>query len=229
MADQEVDSTNRVINKSSDSFRQKMEVENMQVTRLKEATAYRAGESLLKLFSALKCDRTSIVSQSIDLTESDKGYNGTVTYSINTIHDGDTKLASIPVSFKEGTAELPESIVVESVLKAAEGTRKKIEASLRKEVSDWIDSRNVAASLTKIASAGPSPAGSTLAPVLSLDKTWLPTDIKVGDLLFIGNAKYRVTSGDAGKLSADSDGSFWTMSLVSESADPKEEAKRIIY
>lgn len=228
-----VQDSNMIFHKVSDSIRQTQEMDASKELRSKEAVAFVAVNPILRMFAILKCDRPEIVTQTIDLKAENNGYSGTVSYSVSSFHEGGKKIVTIPVTFKESALELPDPIVVESLLKSAEGLNRKVEANLRREVDELValhaSPLEVKANLEKVASAGPHQAD-VVSPVIRIDKTWLPADLKVGELLFIGGSKYRIVSGDEGKLSSDSDGSFFTLSLVHETAYfPDEKAKNVIY
>ena len=230
MTDSDSAQQDLIFHKAADTGRLHAEMLDSQSVRLKEALAFRASQEVLALVASLKCEGSHVISQTIELAESEKGLNGKVSYAVSTIHGGDTRLVTIPVMVKEGAVTVPEAIVVESILNSAKGMQKTAALNLRNEVDEFISNRTavVEPELTKVASAGPSAPCSNMASVINCDKTWLPSDLKVGDTLFIGSAKYKVTNGSIGKLSSDSDGSFWTLSLVSEMADPKENLVTIL-
>jgi len=223
-------SENLIFHKVADTGRYRKEGEELRLRRVREGLAFETSKKLLTLFADLHCDKAAVVSQTIDLTETEKGFDGKISYSLGTIHAGETKIVEIPVSFVDGNPQIPEKSVVESVLSSTEGDRKKTNAMLRKEVDDFIAAKSTILSvpISKTASSAPS-AANVLAPVMNIEKTWLPCDVKVGDVLFVDGAKYRVTSGDHKKLASESSGCFWTLTLCYEHTDLKETPKHIIY
>ena len=169
-----------IFHRSADTGRLFLETASSQVVREKESVAFRASAGIVGLFASAKCDAPTVISQTIDLTESEKGMNGKISFAVSAIYKGDTRLVSVPVVVKEGKSEMPESTVIEALLNSAAGMQKTAALALRNEVDAFIANRTTevkSEGMAKVASAGPTASTSHFAAVIQVDKPWMPADI----------------------------------------------------
>ena len=220
--------TVEITNKMPDSRRQNDERTALVDNRQMNFYAAFIGEELANFIkkSVQKIDRVDVAATKTDLTKNEEGkYNGTIRYAVRVLHAGQTKDTPITIVCKDGKNEMPSADALNAELDTIKGNEDKAaEADAAKGAAEKKAMAELADTLiTKEASAGPV-AGGTLAPVLHVDKTWLPASLKSDDMVSIDGVRYVITGDDHNKLSAASDGAFWTLRIVDESHTP--DAKR---
>jgi hypothetical protein len=217
-------SEQEILNKSQDSYRQRAEIESMKVLRAEDSIAMESCSKILSRLSALKCEAISVRSYKSNLTNSEKGFNGTLHYLISMVHGGDNKTAEVSLEVKDSVVEPIEVKITEETLTSTPGEKSVLAAKIREEIDARLAlfAAPTEKPIEKSAAAGPCAPNSFLSPVIHADKQWLPSCLKPGEFVFLGGAKYVVVNDDHAKLSADSDGHMWTLQLVSEISKAKK-------
>jgi hypothetical protein len=177
----------------------------------------------------LKIDKVEVIETLPKLVLGDNHkYNGTVDFTVNALQAGKTKKASIRVTCTDGVIAMPDTTALSAELNTIVSNE---DASYNAMVAKDAEMKQAAKELVdgfeKAASAGPV-AGAVITPVIHVDKTWLPSSLKAGDTVSLDGVRYAITGDDHNKLSASSDGSFWTLRVVDETMTPKTNVKRMI-
>jgi hypothetical protein len=177
------------------------------------------GTNLINLLkkSALKIDNVSILNtaSALDKTEN-SNYSGNIEFTTRVIHGGYNKKLNLIVECKESKYTLPDISAVGAKLDATDCEENITLLDIQKQDEEGkkaLAEMNVG--LTKTASSSPFPS-TGLSEILHVDKTWLPDSLKVDDVVNIDGVKYKIANDSHNKLSTDSDGSFWTLRLISE-------------
>ena len=214
--------TVEITNRMPDTARQSDERTALAETRQINSYAGLLGAALATHIkkNVAKIDRVDILETKANLKTNDAGkYDGTVEYAIRVLHAGKTKETPITIVCSNSDNEMPSTDALNAELDKVKANedKKADEIKAAADAENKIMAELASELIQKEASAGPV-AGSVLAPVLHVDKTWLPASLKAGDAISVDGVRYTITGDDHNKLSAASDGSFWTLRILDEVA-----------
>jgi hypothetical protein len=216
--------------KSTDSYRQFSEMEKAQTDRLIDKFCLCASQTLSAFLSKeLRCDNSKIlnIDSKLSVDEDTSLISGEFTVKAEILHAGESKILEIPLKAEKGEMILPTVEVLNSVIKSTQSLQMVASLKLKKEIDNNIVKINeyqearkngtltpISTEIKKEAASAPSGAGNLLSDVLKVNKAFMPTGIKVGDVIFIDSAKYRVVNGDEDKLNSEGSGVYWTLSRL---------------
>lgn len=215
--------------KRPDTFRQTREAEQMKANRVFDSFCIEASKKVNSFFTEkLNCSSSRVVKYSHNLIADDSTkIDGDINYTVSVEHGNELKSVEVPVKVVNNEAILPEESVLASVLTATTSLRATANLKVSEEIQENIKRINdretykkeefektlSSTSIQKTAASVTSPADQ-LSPNLKINKDFLPSGVKVGDVLYIDSAQYRIVSGDDDKLNVEGSGVYWTLSKV---------------
>ena len=207
---------------SPDSFRKFQELQSSISERRKTEQIRKIEHDLLQNITKI-ASNPKIVSKSGDIIEKKGTWVGKLTFKIQAEYANDLRQVDLPIE----DCSLPSQTILSSLFQNTKGMREKLSEVIKNEIDQKLASYSVEQTppvIKREASSTPH-AGNQFHEVIQVDKTWLPGTTKVGDILFVDGLKYRVTSGDYKKLSADSDGSFFMLERAYDDAEKNVQPK----
>lgn len=223
--------TVEIMNTLPDMVRQHDEKNKIASDRQTFAFVNEAGNKLARYMigADLKIDKVNVLGTVPNLSlNANHAYDGTVDFTVEALQSGKTKKTTITLTCANSVVSMPDVDALGAELGGVTSTEDanfntmiQEDAELTQATQDLLDG------FEKAASAGPV-AGAILTPVIHVDKTWLPSSLTAGDTVSLDGVRYTITGDDHNKLSASSDGSFWTLRVIDETMTPKSQVKRII-
>lgn len=215
--------------KRPDTYRQTLEAEQMKANRVFDSFCIEASKKVNSFFTEkLNCSSSRVVKYSHKLVAEDASkIDGDINYTVSVEHGNELKTVDVPVKVTNNEAILPEETVMASVLSSASSLRVTASLKVSEEIQANIKRINefetykqeefektlASTSIQRTAASVTSPADQ-LAPNLKINKDFLPSGVKVGDVLYVDAAQYRIVSGDDDKLNSEGSGVYWTLSRV---------------
>jgi hypothetical protein len=166
------------------------------------------------------------VSPKFDIN-SNGSITGTFYVKSKLMHGNDYKIHIFPIQVKENKVSLPSTADVVDAIKKVKGMLELSDETISASVKNLVASIGSTDTIVKQASVSTEAQAQISTAdtngygcMVQVNKTDLPESLKVGDIVYVDNIKYKVTSGDDGKLSERGEGVYWT--LVMEKDSDKE-------
>jgi hypothetical protein len=172
-------------------------------------------------------------------------FTGMVEFFISVIDKKGEKKLRIPVVIDKSSAKMPDVSIIQKEIAKCSTTEEIIEEEEDKKVSEYekkIDEEekfkeeetlktlhfvpnavNSSEESLQNKKADLNNVGNFVCRTLKINKTVMPEETKVGDIIDVEGLKYKVTDDSEGKISAAGTGSYFTLVLVD--SNEKEDAK----
>lgn len=219
----------------ADGIRQFSEGAADKTSRQVEALSAQASRELVNHLIALGFENIKSGDVlDIDLSESRRGFNGSIYIEVSASLEGEEKVFSVPVSIindqrgflnREETEKLFNDYAIGSREAAVQAIEREINSNISRieQQHAWEEEQTQEAYsamtepevVEKIASGTNSPKVTEYAPILHVSRHVLPDGLEEGDTVDIDGARYQVAGFDTNALSTEADsGSLVTLELV---------------
>lgn len=202
-----------ILNSLADVTRQYDEKQELSIGRQTDFVTNDVANKLMAFLKTLKTDRVSIVSIGKNLAKNEKNsFDGSIDFTFKVLHAGLTKDIDLKIILKNSSFDLPNATTITARLNDVISHEANIEKDLKTEMTTTINNIEAAykeEGLTK--EAGIQTIVTQVHPVIHVQKLWLPSSLKIGDVINLEGSQYKIVSDDHNKMSSDSDGIFWTL------------------
>jgi hypothetical protein len=211
-----------LINSLADVTRQREESTIIANNRQADMLTNDMANRLIAFIKTLKTDKVTVTAIGKNLQKDDETnlFNGSVDFSFGVLHSGLTKELNLKLPVKNSSFDMPSDKVILAELEKVVSKEEKTSDELKTEMENNIKAMSTPSEDTLDKSAQMMTSLNPH-PVIHVQKTWLPSSLKISDIINLDGARYKIISDDHNKMSASSDGTFWTLREVSETTDTK--------
>jgi len=201
-----------ILNSLADVTRQHEEKTELSLGRQTDSVTNVVANKLIAFLKTLQNDRVDIVAIGKNLAKNDtNGFDGSIDFTFKVLHAGKTKDLNLKVMLKNSSFDMPNPKTITARLNDVISHEAAAEETLKNEMTASIN--KIEAAYKEEAIVKEAGLQTTIAPhpVIHVQKLWLPSSLKIGDIINLEGSQYKIVSDDHNKMSSASDGIFWTL------------------